>query len=58
MSIDAVEVYLDECWLPGQSYTALSRCTTLEGLRVHVSLACLSRIQADPRVTEFEKTLE
>ena len=58
MSIDLVEVYLDECFVAGQAYTALSRCTSLEGLRVHISPASISKICADPRVTEFEKTLE
>ena len=58
MTLESVEVFLDQCWLPGQSYVALSRCTSLEGLRVHISPASMSKIRADPTVTGFERTLD
>jgi ATP-dependent DNA helicase PIF1 len=57
MSINCLEVFLDRCWLPGQSYVALSRATCEAGLRVHVSSSCLDRITVDPRVVEFDETM-
>ena len=57
MSIDSLEVFLDRCWEAGQSYVALSRCTTMEGLRCHSSPDVRTKIKADPKVIEFDESL-
>ena len=57
MSIDVLEVFLDDCFEAGQAYVALSRSTTLEGLRVHMSADSVGRIRADARVVEFDRSL-
>ena len=58
MSIDCLEVFLDDCFEAGHAYVALSRCTSLEGLRVHLSPCLSRRIAADPRVLKFDESID
>ena len=55
-SLDKVEMRLASVFEDGQAYTALSRCTSLEGL----SLLDLdvSKITANPRVVQFYRQLD
>ena len=58
MSIDRLEVFLDRIFEKSQAYTALSRCTSIAGLRVHVSPAALAKICPHPAALAFDRSLE
>lgn len=55
MTIDKAEIDISGCWDPGQAYVALSRCTSLEGMR----LLGYNRfaIKASDKVKEFYQSL-
>ena len=57
VTLDRVEVFLDRIFENSQAYVALSRCTSLAGLRVHMSPAAVARIKADPAVLAFDAAL-
>ncbi len=57
-SIDLAEVHLRGAFAPGQIYVALSRCRTLEGMRVANMGALHPSSMVDARVKRFYTTLE
>ncbi|KAK9826964.1 hypothetical protein WJX74_001919 [Apatococcus lobatus] len=57
MSIDFLEVFLDKIFGDGMAYVALSRSTSLAGLRVHSSHVLLERLTANPAVVAFDESM-
>ena len=56
MSLDCVEISLSRVFESGQSYVALSRARSLEGLRViDFDKRC---VRANPDVLKFYRTLQ
>jgi hypothetical protein len=51
MTIPLIEIDIANCWDPGQAYVALSRATSLEGLRLLGYRR--DRIKAHPRVLQY-----
>ncbi|OQR75204.1 ATP-dependent DNA helicase PIF1-like [Tropilaelaps mercedesae] len=56
LTLDAVEISLAKVFECGQAYVALSRASTLQGLKVLDFSA--SAVRADPRVIEFYKRIK
>lgn len=56
MSLDAAEIDLSKCFLPGMGYVALSRVRTLEGL----ALKGLNQMAmaVDPKILEFDQEIK
>lgn len=57
MSIDFLEVFLDKIFGDGMAYVALSRSTSLAGLRVHSSRVLVEQMTANPAVLAFDRSL-
>ncbi len=57
MSIDRLEVFLDRIFGDGMAYVALSRSTSLAGLRVHSGRVVAERLTADPAVVAFDASI-
>ena len=53
-TFDAVNIEMDNVFASGQTYVALSRCKTLEGIRLKRKLRP-GDIQIDPRIVNFYK---
>ena len=57
MSIDFLEVFLDRIFGDGMAYVALSRSTSLAGLRVHSSRVLVEQMTANPAVLAFDRSI-
>ncbi len=58
MTLSKVEVNIDKCFEFGQAYTALSRASNLEGLRVIMSHYDPAKFKVNPDVLEFDRALD
>ena len=56
MTLDKVEVHLNQCFSPGQAYVALSRARTLEGL--YIQSVNAKSIMAHKKAVEFYEKLK
>lgn len=56
-SLLKVDINLTNCFENGQAYVALSRCTSLEGLRILGWNAVKESLRVDKRVSHFYKSL-
>ena len=55
MTLDLLETDIAQCWDPGQAYVALSRATSIQGLRLlGYRREC---IKADPEVLQFYESI-
>jgi ATP-dependent DNA helicase PIF1 len=55
--LERLSVDLAQAFQYGQVYVALSRCTSLKGLRVFNLMQSLSKLAVHPSVVKFNETL-